>query len=268
MYGRGYRPPLSFFESQHGLNEDGFVMAIQRPETSHSFGYSLAFSKPGFNFTWSSHATGIWDLAYARQASIEGDPAVFLNHPGALFVWANDVVASVDVAPNWNLQFSYENFQMENGYKSLLPAAAIENRIRLVSDWHIGNWEFVNTFTFVGARDLRPYNYAQHYRTISLQLIDPEDPPLGTELKVDQSKGLNAPGYFTWDVYLGWTYKSKYTFFASVQNVFGFTQTSAGDSPLNWSAHRAETNHFHLDNNHTWGPLRGRIFSVGLKAEI
>jgi outer membrane receptor for ferrienterochelin and colicins len=265
MYGRGYRPPLSFFESQHGLNEFGFLVEIDRIETSHGLGYSLAYSDSVFSFTGSSHYTWLSGMAFA-SADNDLSPAIFRNSGTEYRVWANDVVLGFQATPDLNLSLSFEKFTLQDEYKSRLPAAAVENRFRFVADWHFGDFEFINTFTLVGARDLREYRYDQHYKNIRL-LPDPSF-PMSDEIQVFENKALGSPAFVTWDLYLGWKWKSQITFFASVQNVFGFTQASAGDSPLNWSSHGSDPLHFHLDNNHTWGPNRGRVFAVGLKAEI
>lgn len=265
MYGRGYRPPLSFFESQHGLNEYGFLVEIDRIETSHGLGYSATYSDAQYTVTGSSHYTWLSNMAYAI-ADDGLSPALFRNSGTEYRIWANDIVFSVQATADLNLSLSYEKFSLQDEYKYRLPAAAVEDRFRFVADWHFGDFELINTFTLVGSRDLRKYRYDQHYRNIRL-LPDPNF-PMTDEIQVFENKNLQAPAFITWDLYLGWKWKSQITFFASVQNVFGFTQSSAGDSPLNWASHGNDPLHFHLDNNHTWGPNRGRVFSVGLKAEI
>ncbi len=267
-YGRGYRPPLSFFESQHGLSEAGFSMAITDIERSHSAGYSIAYARPGLAVTGSSHHTWLTGMAYAEAEAGPSGEALFKNYPSELKVWANDIVVSWDVRPDWNLQLSYENFRMQGEFKRLLPAAAVEQRARLVSDFHYGNWEFVNTINWVGPRNLAAYGYDQHFRSIHDAPIDPTDLPLGNAWQTNERKGQRAPGFFTWDIYLGWTLREKYTFYASVQNVLDTTQNKFGDSPLNFASHGNDPMHFHLDNNHTWGPLRGRIFALGFKAQL
>ncbi len=268
MYGRGYRPPLSFFESQHGLGEEGFKVEINDLELSHSAGSSLTFAKSAFSATFSSHVTFIRGVAFAQAEAGPDGEAVFRNHPDEFRIWANDLVLSWNPLPNWNLQLGYERFSLPDGYKAILPAAAVEQRARLVSDLHVGSWEFVNTFTWIGARNLSQYGYNQHYRTLEREYYIPGDPSFGFDYVVNQPKGQWAPGFVTWDLYLGWTLKNKYTFFGQVQNVLGFTQTGAGDSPLNWASHGGDPKHFHLDNNHVWGPLKGRLISVGLKVEL
>ncbi len=268
MYGRGYRPPLSFFESQHGLNEYGFTVAITDIETSHSLGYSLAFAKPGISLSGSSHYTWLSNMAYADGDIAPGTPALFRNSTAEYRIWANDLMLSFDVAPHWNLSLSYEHFTLPEEYKIRLPAAAVEQRARLVSDMHFGNWEVVNTFTWVAARNLKPYGYDGHYQTLAEVPDDPDFPLLGNHLEVSQMKTAFAPAFITWDLYVAYNLKKQFSFFASVQNVLNFTQTGQGDSPLNWSTHGGDLSHFHLDNNHTWGPLRGRVVSVGMKVEL
>jgi outer membrane receptor for ferrienterochelin and colicins len=268
MYGRGYRPPLSFFESQHGLNEYGFSVAITDIESSHSVGYSLAYNRPGFSLAGSSHYTWLSNMAYADGDISAGTPAVFRNTNAEYRIWANDVMVSYDVAPYWNLQLSYELFTLPEEYKIRLPAAAVEQRARLVSDMHFGNWEVVNTFTWVAARNLKSYGYDGHYLTLGDVPDDPAFPGLGSHTEVITPKNAWAPAFLTWDLYVGYNWRNNCSFFASVQNVLNFTQTGQGDSPLNWSTHGGDLSHFHLDNNHTWGPLRGRVVSVGMKVEL
>jgi hypothetical protein len=190
-------------------------------------------------------------------------PAIFKNHSGTFWIWANDITASLALQSNWTLQFSLENYTFQPGYRDLLPTAAVETRARLTSDIHFGNWEWITSVNWTGARDLSKYRYNLHFKT----LID--DPLLPGTTIVGVQKNLLAPHFFTLDLYLGYTLKNRYTFFASIQNVLDFTQTGVGDSPLHWGIHNgADTGHFHLDNSHVWGPLRGRICSLGLKVEI
>jgi outer membrane receptor protein involved in Fe transport len=78
-------------------------------------------------------------------------------------------------------------------------------------------------------------------------------------------KWQRAPSFFTLDLYLSREFSKTFSAFASITNLLDYTQTGAGDSPLNWTQHGSDQDHLHLDNNHVWGPLRGRIFTAGVK---
>jgi outer membrane receptor for ferrienterochelin and colicins len=265
-YGRGYRPPLSFFESEHGLNEHGFVTQIDRVEKSHSFGYALNRVTGRVNATLSSHYTLVQNQAYADQDVSGGSPAVFRNSGETLGVWANDLVVNWIATRDLSVQAGYERFAYPDRYKELLPVAAIEQRVTLIADYHVGKWELISTLTWIGARNLTKYGYGDHYRTVAME----EDPdvPGDFRLVVADKKGQRAPAFATLDLYAGYEASKKMTAFFSVQNIFDYTQTGAGDSPLNWSTHNDDRDHFHLDNNHLWGPTRGRTFIAGVRIEL
>lgn len=265
-YGRGYRPPLSFFESEHGLNEHGFVTEVDRVEKSHSFGYSLNRTTERWNATLSSNYTLVQNQAYAQAGASDTDPAILRNYDRDLGVWANDLALSFIASDRLTVQFNYERFEYPDEYKVLLPVAAIEQRVTLVTDFHIGKWEIIGTLTGIGARNLGKYGYGDHYRNLALE----EDPdvPGDFRLVVDEKKRQEAPAFATLDLYAGYEASKVVTAFISVQNVFDYTQANAGDSPLNWSTHTADRDHFHLDNNHLWGPTRGRTALAGLRIQL
>lgn len=56
--GRGYRAPLSFFESDHGLLDDGYDVAIDALEGSLSLGYSLNYTDEVTVATLSRYGNG------------------------------------------------------------------------------------------------------------------------------------------------------------------------------------------------------------------
>ncbi len=267
-YSRGYRPPLSFFESQHGLNENGFLIQISSIEKSHSVGYSLDHTRENTSVTVSSYYTSLENMAYADNQINIGESPIFRNAQQTFGVWSNDIVFGFNPTSNWRLQTSYEKFSYESRYKRLMPVAAIEDRIRFTSDYHIGDWEIISDLTWVGARNLSDYGYNQHYKNLKDELIDASDPGLGTETRPNERKRTDAPAFFTLDLLVSKPLQKNLSAYAGVQNVFDYTQTAAGDSPLNWSQHGTNPAHFHLDNNHVWGPTRGRLITLGLRGNF
>jgi outer membrane receptor for ferrienterochelin and colicins len=273
-YGFGYRAPLTFFESQHGTTENGFVLNITDLETSHALGYSLAFGREWLSAVASVHHTWLSSMAYGEWSTVPNRPLTFRNAVDTYGIFAADLSVKAKVGDVWEVGAGIENYLLPLEYKQKLPVAALERRFQVTSDVHLWGFEWITTLNWVDGRNLADYGYDRHYRDLQEVPIDPDFPELGSQLIVNQQKNLQAPAFATVDVYLGRTFDIRaswiknLTLFASVENLFDFTQTGFGDSPLNWSVHGNEREHFHLDNNHVWGPLRGRTFLVGLRADL
>ena len=62
-YGLGYRSPLTFFESQHGNNENGYEVDITEIEKAHSIVYSLSYNTPQGYITGGLHYTFLKQMA-------------------------------------------------------------------------------------------------------------------------------------------------------------------------------------------------------------
>jgi outer membrane receptor protein involved in Fe transport len=94
------------------------------------------------------------------------------------------------------------------------------------------------------------------------------DSGLGPVDTLKDRKNQTAPLFATLD--LGTSYRAtrQMELSLSVLNLTDFTQTGWGDSPLTWNQHGSDASHFHLDNLHVWGPLRGRVFMFSLRAQI
>lgn len=267
-YGRGYRAPLSFFESQHGLSEDGFTIGLTEIETAHTLGYSAHYLNKEWEWGGGVYGTLLENAAYALEPEVQGDSAVFRNYPDSLGIVSSYVSSTYKPGDGWKLEGSLEDFRLPAAFKRLLPVAITEQRARILVEKTLGNWEAGVTANIIGARDLAPYRYDQHYRTWGAVLADPGNPGLGTSDQVIDKKRTSAPLYATFDVTIGYHPVHDVELSFSVLNVTDFTQTGAGDSPLAWGQHGASLTHFHLDNMHVWGPLRGRTFLLGLKASL
>lgn len=267
-YGRGYRAPLSFFESQHGLSEDGFTIGLTEIETAHSLGYSAHYLGSRWELGAGVYGTLLENAAYAEEPKMAGDPARFVNHPGSLGVVASYLSAAYRAESGWVVESVLEDFRLPDAYKRLLPNAVTEQRLRVRIEKNWGKWETALIGNIVGSRDLTPYRYDQHYRTYQEVLADPNNPLLGTVPEVAERKNTKAPLYVTLDFTLAYHPTRSFELSASVLNLTDFTQTGYGDSPLAWGQHGPDMRHFHLDNMHVWGPLRGRVFLVGLRAEL
>jgi outer membrane receptor for ferrienterochelin and colicin len=266
-YGRGYRTPLSFFESQHGLSENGFVSAITKPERSHGMGYAFTVDRSLVTVTASTHYNILQNMAYADEGDGSG-PARFVNYDNDLGLWTNDIVCDVKLGAGVTIFGGYERFTMPGEYKKRLPVAAIEERGRVGMDWQGRRHQIGIQVNMIGARDLEPYGYGQHFATYQSTPADPDFPEFGTVDVVNEPKWRRAPFFATVDLSGRYKISENIQLEASVTNLFDITQAKKGDSPLNWRQHGANAGHFHFDNNHIWGPLRGRVATVGITAAL
>ncbi|MBY0370798.1 TonB-dependent receptor, partial [bacterium] len=107
--GRGYRAPLTFFESEHGILDEGFNVHVSSSEQSSSAVYSLSYDDKRTTATASLAWTNIEQLAYVNFHHPSGKPTL-MNDPGQYDVYATDVVAGYQLTPSVTLGASYEHF--------------------------------------------------------------------------------------------------------------------------------------------------------------
>ncbi len=243
-FGQGYRAPLSFFESEHGILNDGFDVSISEVERSNSAVYSLSYDDKKAAATVSGAWTGVNNLAYIDKV---GRPTL-RNDSGFVSVGALDALASYQLMPAFQLGAGYEHFFYSERYKSLLPMAAIEDRIRFLADWATSGWEANCTVNVIGGRDLAPYNYGGHYNVFSAGVASSE-------------KGTKAPLYATVDARVARKIGKEISLYFGVKNLFDYTQTKT-ESPLFFDVKGK------LEVTHIWGPVRGRQVYAGLQAKF
>ncbi len=244
-YGMGYRAPLTFFESEHGILNNGFEVQISKVESSNSAVYSLAYDNKKTAATLSGAWTGVNNLAYI---DLSGPRPTLRNDPGFSSASAVDALVSHQVLPNLQLGASYEHFFYSSRYKSLLPIASIEDRVRFLADFDLAGWEANLTMNLIGGRDLAPYNYGNRYNIFTAGA--PSAP-----------KGTAAPAYVTFDVRVAKKVSKEINFYMGVKNLFDYTQAKT-ESPLFFDATG------NLNVTHIWGPLRGRQIYAGMQAKF
>jgi outer membrane receptor for ferrienterochelin and colicins len=245
--GQGYRAPLTFFESEHGILNDGFNVLVNQLERSNSAVYSLSFDNKRTTATFSAAWTGIENMAYV-DLSRTPRPAL-LTAPGKYDVFAADGVVGYQLTESLTVGASFEKFFYSRGYQALLPFAAIENRARLLVDVEAGDWDLNLTATLVGARDLNPYGYGSgRFNVFS-----------GSVLSVP--KLAAAPPFVTMDARVAWQANKEVKVYAGVRNLTGFTQAKVENALFYNQDGEYEVTHL-------WGPLRGREFFVGLSAKL
>lgn len=262
-YGRGYRAPLSFFESQHGLSENGFTIGLTEVETAHSVGISENFAKGPWEWTASVYGTQLNHLAYAADPVDEFSPATFKNLTKDATVIASGISGTYR-SGSWVFELGLEDFRLPQDYKRLLPVAAVEQRARFRAEKKMGAmWDMFVSAQVTGPRNLSEYGYDKHYLN-----YETTDVGLGPVDQLKDLKNQRAPLFATIDLGTSYRPSKEWEFSISILNATNFTQTGWGDSPLAWNQHGSDPGHFHLDNLHVWGPLRGRIFMVSARATL
>jgi len=248
-YGYGYRAPLTFFESQHGNNENGYQVDIDKLERSHSLVYSMSWNTPNYYLTGGLHYTYLQNMAFGFETL--RSPTVYRNSSESYNIGVADLLGGLKVAPWWFLEASAEFFLYEDGYKRKLPTAAIEQRFQIKSTINRGRWAHSLFLNMIGARDLSKYgSYPDHF----VDRNQSQEPDLDPNLEL---KGQRAPFFFTLDASLTYKIHKTVDLSFSINNLFNYTQAGRGDSPATWHWHFV---HAHYDNLHTWGPNRGRQF--------
>jgi outer membrane receptor for ferrienterochelin and colicins len=252
--GRGYRAPLSFFESEHGLTETGYLVRIDALEDSWGANASLSLNTARATATASYGYTQVENLATFEE---EEHQLVLRNLKEKALVQMADIVAGYTLIDWLTLSASYEHFFYDDAYKSSLTVAAVEQRVRamLDIDFDKTGTEFNLTFNFVGARNLADYGYEGRYNV--KEELDNGD------IELSSPKKLDAPAYFTMDAFLMQKINNTFNFYLSAKNFLNYTQTDTdGISPLFWDE---EGN---IDVGHIYGELRGRQLSAGFTAKF
>lgn len=253
-YGLGYRAPLTFFESGHGNEENGYEVAITQLEKAHSLVYSLSYNTPKGYITGGAHYTHLKNMAFGFEQF--NQPIKYRNSEGDFDILVADLLVGYKIKEHWLIEGSLEVFEYQSAYKRRLPTAAIEKRIGLKSTLDTKEWTHIFSAQYVPSRKLGNYGrYYDHLQRRNQAL----EPILDSSLPL---KDQEAPGFFQFDTHFFYNLKANMKVSFSIQNILDYTQTSAGDSPSTWHWH---FNHAHYDGLHTWGPNAGRQFSLGFE---
>lgn len=241
-YGKGYRSPLTFFESEHGLLDDGFDVEVSRLETSDSYTYALTHTTSKTTTTVGGAWTKVKDISYIDDS---GSIPALRNLEGKKVEVANiDGSFGIQVTPELKLGLTAEKYFYQDLYKELLIVAAVEERVSFLADWDYGKWDISTTVTWTGTRDLHKYGYDDRY--------DRYD---GTN--ASSKKRRFSPSFITTDINFGYEFTKDLTIYFGAKNLFDYTQS---ESPLYFSSNGD------FDVANVWGPLQGRQFYLGAKS--
>ncbi len=246
--GRGYRAPLQFFESEHGLltGDSGFDVAVDKLETADSARYSLSFEGAQTEWTTNLSYTQVHNMAKIEDRG--GTPTLF-NTDGSASVAHIDFSVNYQLNGHWSVGANIEHFEYDQAYRNTLVTLPIEQRLRLLADYEGHGWIANFTLSAISERKFSRYQHADY--------LNHYDDTAQT-----RNKGTSAPAFYTVDTRLSREINRAWSIYAGVNNLFDYTQTRAGASPLYYD------NNGDLDVTHIWGPLRSRLLYAGTQLKF
>ncbi|MBQ1783514.1 MAG: TonB-dependent receptor [Gammaproteobacteria bacterium] len=255
--GYGYRAPLAFFESDHGILEDGFQIAIDELEESRSVNYALSFEGEALVATASAAYTEIDHLAWIETEGVERP--TLLNLDQKVSVATYDLMASYQLTDWLSVDGGIEHFDYSKAYQGTFSVAPLEQRVTAGFDAEWQGWDLVASASWIGSRDLSKYGYGDRYN----RFVDANNNGLVEVGELQDPKSTDAPSFVTVDLKLSKALDDVWQLYAGVNNLFDYNQAADGESPLYWADADGEAAY---DVAHIWGPLYGRQVYAGLKA--
>jgi outer membrane receptor for ferrienterochelin and colicins len=240
--GMGYRAPLTFFESDHGVLDNGFGIDITKLERSTGVNYSLSYNKNALAVTGSLAYTQIKNLAYIDNSS---GISILKNADNTLSVKNADIDLKYTLDEHWTLGGNYAINDYGKNYKSYMTLPAIEETAHLNLDYDAKGWDIFTDATWVGARNIAPYGFENSYNDTAQSSL----------------KSTKVPSFVTVDMKISKTFDKNYTLYVGAKNLFDYVQTDH-ESPLYYDAQG------NFNTTFIWGPLRGRMLYAGLKAKF
>ncbi|MFT6372996.1 MAG: outer membrane receptor for ferrienterochelin and colicin [Gammaproteobacteria bacterium] len=249
--GRGYRAPLSFFETDHGVLDAslGFDIDIEELERSTSATYALSFEGDRLTTTTSLAWTQVEHLAMLTETEAGVPRLTQLDEKAS--VTTADIALGYEVTDELTLNFTAEGFFYDDAFKSTYSLAPVEERLTINADWDYQGWDLFANLVWVGSRDLSEYGY-EGYNQIDAN----------GSVVASSKKSTDAPAYWTLDLKVTKAVTDNIDFYAGVSNLFDYTQVNEGESPLFFDGSGG------YDVAYIWGPLRGREAYMGIKAQF
>ena len=240
--GRGYRAPLSFFETDHGILDAalGFALDVDQLERSVSLGYALSFEGRALTWTVSLAQTRVDHLA-ALGETARGVPLLTQLDRKAT-VNAADLAVGIEVVPGLTVNLLGATFRHNDAFKSAFAVATIEEQANVSVDWDFRGWEAFASWSWVGARNLADYGYAGF-----------------NDARLSQAKSSRAPSFGWLDVRGAKTLANRWTIYVGANNLLDATQAADHQSPLFYGPDGA------YDVAYIFGLLRGRETYAGLR---
>lgn len=244
--GRGYRAPLSFFETDHGILDTalGYEIDVNELEKSLSSTYVLSFEGEALNWALSLAHSQVENLA-SLEESDSGVP-ILSQLADTASVSTIDMTTDYTINENWNVSGSFELFKHNQAFKESYAIAPLEERLGLDLNYSSGKFSSTVSWIWFGSRDLNEYAYE------------------GFDIAGDTSsvKPLTAPSHSIVHAQASYELAPEVEVYLGVQNLFDYTQVGEGDSPLFFDADGG------YDVGYIWGPLHGSDYYVGIRVAL
>ena len=245
--GRGYRAPLSFFESDHGIldSEKGYLIDISELEESLSASYSLSYDDTETLSSTLSIAHSKVDNLANLEENNDGVPLLSQLDEEAS-VTTVDVTAGYNITENLLVNVSAEKFNYDSTFKSSYAIAPVEERATLEFEWKEGGFTAFWQTVWFGSRDLTEYGYE------------------GYDIKGDPTslKTLSASSFHISNARFEYKFSDSMSIYGGASNIFEKTQIDDGDSPLFYDADGG------YDVAYIYGGLHGREYYAGFKINL
>ncbi len=243
--GQGYRAPLSFFESDHGILDAGLGFQIDVDELERSVSATYALSYLGDRLSWTGSLA--WTRVDNLAALDETDAGVPLltqrDESGEVYGATFDL--GYALTDTLNISLTAEAFHQDTVMRSIFGVAPVEERLILGADWDPGNWDITASYTLIGPRDLTDYGY-EAWNDLALTI----------------PKSTDADAYGTLDARAEYKVRDGLAIYAGGRNLLDYTQVEDEDTPLFYGADGG------YDVAYIYGPLRGRELYAGLRLEF
>jgi outer membrane receptor protein involved in Fe transport len=253
--GKGYRAPLSVFETDHALLEGAFAVAITKLEESWGSNYALSYESERFSAVASLGWTEVENIATTDDSTPGVLTLINTNNTARATVF--DIAAGYEITPALKFNGGFEIYNYSDSLKETFAIAPIETRVRAGFDYTKGAWKANTTLTWVGSRDLNDYGYGDRYAVFN----DANRNGTVEAGELQNPKNTNAPSFFTFDARVDYQLTKSMNLYVGGINLFDYKQTDE-ESPLFWDADGG------YDVGHIYAPLRGRMLYTGFKVSL
>jgi len=244
--GRGYRAPLSFFETDHGIldAELGYQIDIDSLEESLSASYSLSYDSDALAITASLAHSTVDNLARLEDTA-DGVPLLTQLDESASVTTA-DVTIGYNITENFTVNVGLEKFNYDNAFKSSYAIAPVEERASLELQYEKDNLKVFWSTVWFGEKNLSDYGYEGYNKLGDLSSVKP----------------LVGKAFSTSDIKVQYQLSQHTKIYAGVSNVFEETQIDGGDTPLFYDANGG------YDVAYIYGALHGREMYAGIEFKL
>ncbi|MCY4045141.1 MAG: TonB-dependent receptor [Cellvibrionales bacterium] len=255
--GQGYRAPLSFFESDHGMLDtgEGFRVDIDDLERSLSTTYALSYENAPFTATLSVAYTEVDNLATITEEVVDTDGVISMvplltQLEETASVSVADLALGYQATNNLGFDLIIESFFYDKAFRESYSIAPSDKRVTFNMDWDINQWELITTVVWFGEKDLNDYGY-DAYDQVSES---------GSENPVVESskKTTTADAYFIVNSKVQRELGENLSAYIGVNNLLNETQAGNGESPLMFDDEGG------IDVAYIHGSLRGREAYAGV----